>query len=93
MQDCVAMLDLANTTQTYLTHLEVSEIFIAQVACPGCLLISWSPAAPWHQWSDRCHFTVRHMWLMLPAARITEGPISPALADEITGRKAPQPWK
>lgn len=33
------------------------------------------------------------MWLMLAAARITEGPISPALADEITGRKAPQPWK
>jgi hypothetical protein len=33
------------------------------------------------------------MWLMLAAARITEGPISLALADEITGRKAPQPWK
>jgi hypothetical protein len=83
MQDCVAMLDLANTTLTYLTHLEVPEIFIAQVACSS----AGRQHAPWHQWSDRCHFTVRHMWLMLAAARITEGPISLALADEITGRK------
>jgi hypothetical protein len=44
MQDYVAMLDLANTTQTYLTHLEVSEIFIAQVACSSAgLQRPWAP--------------------------------------------------
>lgn len=87
MQDCVAMLEISNTTQTYLTHLEVSEIFIAQAACSS----AGRQHAPWHQWSDRCHLTVRPLWLMLAAARITYGPISLALADEIPGRKAPQP--
>jgi hypothetical protein len=64
------MLDLMETTQTYLIHSEAMEISIAQVACPSAGL----QQASLLQWGARYHFIVRHLWLMLAAARITEGP-------------------
>jgi hypothetical protein len=57
-----------------LIHTELSEMSVTPATSHQ--LASRKPSL--HQWGDRCHFAMSHLWLKLAAARITEDPHLPS---------------